>query len=299
MTVIYAARRQRRRGDVGGGGRRRGDRRSSATTRPAASPTRLGDLPVAVRGARGRSTARYIGLEPAQLTLVAVRWSPSTRARSSCWCPAFRRRSAGSTTTCPAIVHVTNSGQELGHARSRTCSSATTTPADARPRPGTRARPTSRRRSPTTTSRRGRRTGTSPARRSIPFGHGLSYATFEYANLSARAPRRLPACGSDRHRRRRHRTPARVDGRRGRAALRRLSGIGGAARPLQQLRGFQRVTLAAGATAHVTLSLRAEDLAYWNENAGRFLVEDGKSVELQIGASSRDIRLRIPVAVTR
>ena len=70
-------------------------------------------------------------------------------------------------------------------------------------------------------------------------------------------------------------------------------------RPRQQLRGFQRVTLAAGATPHVTFSLRAEDLRYWNENAGRFLVEDGRSVELQLGASSRDIRLRVPPAVTR
>ena len=129
-----------------------------------------------------------------------------------------------------------------------------------------------------------------------PFGHGLSYATFAYANPSLSAPA-LSACGS---------VDVGVD-------VSNTSGVDGDAvvqlyvsypesavqRPQQQLRGFRRVSVAAGTTTHVRLPLRGDDLAYWNENAKRFMVEDGKSVELQIGASSRDIRLRAPLAVTR
>ena len=70
-------------------------------------------------------------------------------------------------------------------------------------------------------------------------------------------------------------------------------------RPLQQLRGFRRVAIAAGETAHVTLPIASADLAFWSESAGRFAVEAGKTVELQVGASSRDIRLRSNLAVTR
>jgi len=69
-------------------------------------------------------------------------------------------------------------------------------------------------------------------------------------------------------------------------------------RPLQQLRGFRRVTIAPGETAHLTMQLRSADLAYWNEKAGRFTFEAGKTVSLQIGASSRDIRLRGTLDVT-
>ena len=63
-------------------------------------------------------------------------------------------------------------------------------------------------------------------------------------------------------------------------------------RPLQQLRGFRRVTIAAGATAHVTMSLASTDLSYWDDREARFAVEYDRPVELQLGASSRDIRLR-------
>jgi beta-glucosidase len=61
---------------------------------------------------------------------------------------------------------------------------------------------------------------------------------------------------------------------------------------LQQLRGFRRVTVAPGATTHVTMSLASTDLSYWNDRESRFAVEYGKPVELQVGASSRDIRMR-------
>jgi len=129
-----------------------------------------------------------------------------------------------------------------------------------------------------------------------PFGHGLSYTTFAYSNPSLSASELSP-CGAVDVGLDVTNTGA-VDG--DEVVQLYVSYPDSAVqRPLQQLRGFRRVHVTAGATAHVTLSIRAEDLGYWNENVGRFSVEVGRSVELQLGASSRDIRLRAPLAVTR
>jgi hypothetical protein len=50
--------------------------------------------------------------------------------------------------------------------------------------------------------------------------------------------------------------------------------------------------LDAGATAHVSFDLGAGDLGYFDAGSGAFAVEVGKAVEVQVGASSRDLRLR-------
>ncbi|HEX6272320.1 MAG TPA: glycoside hydrolase family 3 C-terminal domain-containing protein, partial [Polyangiaceae bacterium] len=121
----------------------------------------------------------------------------------------------------------------------------------------------------------------------FPFGYGLSYTTFEYSKL---------------------RTPSgRLDAKRPLDVLVDVTNTGGRAgdevvqmyaryvssgvkRPLQQLVGFSRVTLAAGETRTVTLSLDAGELAYWDARSQRFVVEPGE-VEVRIGRSSRDIEL--------
>jgi beta-glucosidase len=71
-------------------------------------------------------------------------------------------------------------------------------------------------------------------------------------------------------------------------------------RPLKQLRGFARVTLAPGETRAVSLRLAAADLAYWDVARHTWSVEPGR-VELMVGPSSsdRELRLRRTVAVTR
>jgi beta-glucosidase len=129
-----------------------------------------------------------------------------------------------------------------------------------------------------------------------PFGHGLSYSSFAYSNLTLSADALPAACGT---------VDVGVD-------VTNTSAVAGdevvqlyvaypesdVQRPRQQLRGFRRVTIAAGATTHLTMSIASADLSYWNVHAGRFTVEADKSVELQVGASSRDIRLRTPLAVT-
>jgi beta-glucosidase len=63
-------------------------------------------------------------------------------------------------------------------------------------------------------------------------------------------------------------------------------------RPRQQLRGFKRVSMAAGVTQRVTFTIGASDLVYYDAASAAFTVETGAPVELQIGSSSADIRLR-------
>ena len=60
-------------------------------------------------------------------------------------------------------------------------------------------------------------------------------------------------------------------------------------RPMKQLKGFKRVFIRAGQTKTVDITLKEEDLAYWNVEKHAFTVEKGK-VTLMIGSSSSDIK---------
>jgi beta-glucosidase len=62
-------------------------------------------------------------------------------------------------------------------------------------------------------------------------------------------------------------------------------------RPNIELKGFNRVSIEKGQTKRVDIVLKAADLAYWDENAYAFVVEKDE-VSIQIGASSKDIRLQ-------
>jgi beta-glucosidase len=235
----------------------------------------------------------HIGLAPDQLALVQSVAAVNPRT-IVVLVSSFPQGIGWLQDNVPAIVHVANSGQELGNAVADVLFGDYN--------PGGRTTTTwyqSEDDIPTAITDYDIKKGTTywyfTGTPLYPFGHGLSYATFEYGNPSVSAAA-LPACGS---------VDVGVD-------VTNTSAVDGdevvqlyvsypdsaVQRPLQQLRGFRRVPIAAGATVHVTIPLRAEDLAYWNENAGRFMVETGKSVEVQIGASSRDVRFRIPLAVT-
>ena len=66
--------------------------------------------------------------------------------------------------------------------------------------------------------------------------------------------------------------------------------------PAQELRGFQRIALAPGESKTVAMRLPAVSLAYWDTARHAFVVENGK-VELRVGASSADERLKTTVEV--
>ena len=70
----------------------------------------------------------------------------------------------------------------------------------------------------------------------------------------------------------------------------------GVERPLKELRGFRRITLAPGQTRTVTLPLKAQTLAYWDMARERWEVE-ADQVSLMVGSSSADVKLDKTVAV--
>jgi beta-glucosidase len=119
-----------------------------------------------------------------------------------------------------------------------------------------------------------------------PFGYGLSYTSFRYANLRTDKPV-LAKNGV---------ATVSVDvtngGKIAGDAVPQLyvHHLGSkVARPMQQLAGFQRVHLAPGETKTVRIPLKAAALAYWN---GKALAVEGEPVEVRIGDNSANIMLR-------
>jgi beta-glucosidase len=61
-------------------------------------------------------------------------------------------------------------------------------------------------------------------------------------------------------------------------------------RPAKALKGFRRVHIPAGETRKVKITLEAEELCYWSTDEHAFVLEKGQ-LQLMVGASSKDIRL--------
>ena len=126
-----------------------------------------------------------------------------------------------------------------------------------------------------------------------PFGFGLSYTTFQYANLRTSA-NRLQA-GSE--------VTVSVDvtntgARDGDEVVEfYVRHLGSKVdRPARELKGFSRVNIPRGQMRTVTVPLKAESLAYWDEAANKFVVEP-ESVEILAAASSAYVRLRKTITV--
>lgn len=69
-------------------------------------------------------------------------------------------------------------------------------------------------------------------------------------------------------------------------------------RPIKELKAFKRVSLKAGETKTVTLTVRAKDLEYWNTAKQRFELES-EDIELQIGGSSDAIALTKQISIKK
>ena len=67
-------------------------------------------------------------------------------------------------------------------------------------------------------------------------------------------------------------------------------------RPIEELKGFKRVTLNAGATQTVSIKLPASSLAYWNVAKKSFVVEK-EFLKLMIGSSSADVKAEKTIEV--
>jgi len=116
-----------------------------------------------------------------------------------------------------------------------------------------------------------------------PFGHGLSYTSFEYSDLrvdDAQVSFRIRNTGS-------------VAGEEI-AQLYIHPKTEGTFRPAQELKGFVKVSLAPGEEQDVSIELNDRSFAAWSIRENNWIIESG-SYELRIGASSRDIRLTAEV----
>ena len=126
------------------------------------------------------------------------------------------------------------------------------------------------------------------------FGYGLSYTTFQYANLRV-TPSALSTNGSLNLSMEVKNAGTRAGEEVVQLYVRHLNSS--VERPQIELKGFTRIPLQAGEKRVVQMTLPAERLAYWNVRNHRFEVEPDK-VEIAVGGSSADLRLRKTVQVT-
>lgn len=122
-----------------------------------------------------------------------------------------------------------------------------------------------------------------------PFGHGLSYTTFGYSDLSVATD----ASGLTVRV-----TVTNTGDRAGREVVQVYTGLAasGVQRAPREIKGFASVALEAGESRQVEIAVRNEDLAYWDIRVDRWVVEPG-AYSVEVGASSRDIRLSAVVEV--
>lgn len=123
-----------------------------------------------------------------------------------------------------------------------------------------------------------------------PFGYGLSYTTYEYSNLQL----------SQQHLNLGETLIVSFDikntGEKDGDEIIQLytHAQSGLERPQKELKGFDRISLKAGETRHVEIPLSHDQLCYFNDQNNTFDVEEG-TVDVMIGASSADIRLRATI----
>ena len=123
-----------------------------------------------------------------------------------------------------------------------------------------------------------------------PFGHGLSYTTFDYTRL---------------HPGKQDKNHLRLD-----VTVKNTGSVDGeevvqiyaswpqskVERPLKKLCAFRRVFIPAGQSLNVSFTIDKADLGYWDDTRHSFTVEPGP-VLFMAGTSSQDIRLEKVVKI--
>ncbi len=120
----------------------------------------------------------------------------------------------------------------------------------------------------------------------FPFGHGLSYSSFKYNNLTlnrqSAKPGEIVDVSISIH------NSSKVTGDEV-VQLYCCDEIASLPRPVKELKGFIRLTMLPGESKKVTFHLPVNQMAYYDEKL-KLVVEPG-SIKVMIGSSSEDIRL--------
>uniref|UniRef100_A0A7C4KHK4 Beta-D-glucoside glucohydrolase n=1 Tax=Anaerolinea thermolimosa TaxID=229919 RepID=A0A7C4KHK4_9CHLR len=121
----------------------------------------------------------------------------------------------------------------------------------------------------------------------FPFGHGLSYTTFEYSDLSIPQEARI---GESVEVKITVKNTGTVAGKEV-VQLYVCDPESSLARPPKELKGFAKVSLAPGESKTVRFTLDSRAFAFYDPYQSRWVVEPGR-FEILAGSSSRDIRMK-------
>ncbi len=124
----------------------------------------------------------------------------------------------------------------------------------------------------------------------FPFGHGLSYTSFAYRDLTVGTVDGEVAVGLE---------VVNTGERDGAEVVQLYVGdnAGAVFKAQKELRAFAKVHVPAGESRRVELRFALHDLAYWDVADGGWRLENG-GYEILVAASAADIRLRAPLVVT-
>jgi len=133
----------------------------------------------------------------------------------------------------------------------------------------------------------------------FPFGHGLSYTTFDYSDLSVT----LKKSGSN------------VVGLDATFTVENTGSVEGATvpmlflgfpsvsemgdYPIRNLKAFDKINLSAGQKKTVTLTVDEHGMQYYNTNKGSFVVPTGGEYTVYIGKSAGDLPLKVSIKNTQ
>ena len=124
----------------------------------------------------------------------------------------------------------------------------------------------------------------------FPFGHGLSYAKFEYSNLEIEKKSEVNYVVSFTVK-----NVSNVDAKEiSQVYVRDVFSM--VPRPVKELKGFKKISLKAGESKRVSVTLNDRAFAYYSVPLKKWYVENGE-FEILVGASSQDIRLKTSVEI--